>query len=58
MPGFPVAFSIQRCCNVAELNQLFKRLGTRSFSHRVMIIIGQGEEAAAVTAIETLPPIL
>lgn len=58
MPGFPVAFNIQRCCNVAELNQLFKRLVTRSFSHHVMIIIGQGEEADAVTAIEKLPQIL
>lgn len=55
MPGFPVALSIQRCCNVVELNQLFKRLVTRPFSYGVMIIIGQGEEADAETAIGKLP---
>lgn len=55
MPGFPVALSIQRCCNVVELHQLFQRLVSRSFSHGVMIIVGQGEAADAETAIGILP---
>jgi hypothetical protein len=44
------------CCNVTKLNQLFKRLVTRSFSHNVIMIIGQGKEADL--AIEKLPQIL
>lgn len=51
MPGFPVALSIQRCCN--ELHQFFQRLVSRPFSHGVMIIVRQGE--AAETAIGILP---
>lgn len=53
MPGFPVALSIQRCCN--ELHQFFQRLVSRPFSHGVMIIVRQGEAADAETAIGILP---
>lgn len=53
MPGFPVALSIQRCCN--ELHQFFQKLVSRLFSHGVMIIVGQDEAADAETAIGILP---
>lgn len=39
MPGFPVAFRIQRCCSAFELNNLFKKRVTKQFSHHVVIIL-------------------
>lgn len=55
MSVFPIDLNTQRCYSVVELNKLYKRLVNRSFSLHVIIILGQGEEAAAETAKEKLP---